>query len=383
MTIAHGRMLPPAERAEALARKFVEASLVAPTPGNPGLVLCWPSARMNKYQSLIYRQALAHGFAVERISALEDLETIFWPGSVIFHAHWFAQLAAGAETAEAYDVNIERGFAMIDAFVARTGAKTVWTAHNLLPHGSPFPEVDLKLRRRVIDRFDLVHVMEEHQTAVIEALVERDLPNTVVAPHPHYASTYADHVEHEEAREQLGFDPGTTVLLSFGSIQRYKKIAELVAAFRQAREFGRHDLRLMIAGYPSDREHVAEIVDLVARDPAIRFMPSKVPDEQVQHYFRAADAAILPYGGEQLNSGAAILALTFDCPVIVPDEPAFAPLRKFGIEPFANGESGSLARALAAAGSGQSQIDFAAFRAAHDPTTVSNRLFGAFSELCG
>jgi hypothetical protein len=42
-----------------------------------------------------------------------------------------------------------------------------------------------------------------------------------------------------------------------------------------------------------------------------------VPKDRAQLYFRAADLAILPYR-EILNSGSAVLALSFNCPVLVP-----------------------------------------------------------------
>jgi hypothetical protein len=75
-----------------------------------------------------------------------------------------------------------------------------------------------------------------------------------------------------------------------------------------------------------------------------------VPVDDMQLYLNAADLVVLPYG-ETLNSGAAILALSFDRPVLGPDRGAFAELAsEFGprvVQTFAGDvTSGVLATAL-------------------------------------
>jgi glycosyltransferase involved in cell wall biosynthesis len=50
-----------------------------------------------------------------------------------------------------------------------------------------------------------------------------------------------------------------------------------------------------------------------------------VPDSEIQVYLRAADLVVLPFS-ETLNSGSALLALSFDRPVLVPRQGALAEL---------------------------------------------------------
>jgi glycosyltransferase involved in cell wall biosynthesis len=51
-----------------------------------------------------------------------------------------------------------------------------------------------------------------------------------------------------------------------------------------------------------------------------------VPDDELQLYFAAADLVVLPFE-EILNSGSAILALSFNCPIYVPHSGALVELR--------------------------------------------------------
>lgn len=368
----------PCSREDSLARKFCEHSNTGASL--PALIVCWPSARMNKYQSLLYRNAANFGYAVERIGKLDELKEIYWPGPVFFHAHWFGQLSKSADSEAVFQQNIDNAFELILEFQQRTGSKMVWTAHNLLPHNSAFPEMDIELRRRIVEHFDLIHFMDESHPALLESLIDARPNQTLFAPHPHYGPAHADYVSREEARDALGFDPSSTVVLFFGSIRPYKGLEDLIEAVRKTRGKSRDELRLTIAGYPSDAAYVDEILKLIAEDPTIRFVPQKIADEDIQLYFRAADTVVLPYAGNQLNSGAAMLALTFGCPVIAPNEPAFSALTDYGVTTYDRGEPDSLSAALADI-SPSPHIVGEGFRKKFDPASVSDLFFAGIDQL--
>ncbi|MEO1170157.1 MAG: glycosyltransferase [Pseudomonadota bacterium] len=365
----------PCTREESLARKYCEIAFELADHGTPRLLVCWPAARMNKFQSLLYRCAPDCGFAVERISDLAELDEIFWPGDIVFNAHWFGPLRNGVADADELQANIDTAFATFDTFRARTGAKFVWSGHNLRPHRTAHREVEIALRKRILAEFDAVHLLDRNHASELANTYNVDIGHWFNVGHPHYGGAYADHIERAEAREWIGFDPGARILLFFGSIQPYKGIRRLIADFRAARAQGYDDLRLVIAGFPSDKDYVAEISDETSRDPAIRYVPSKVPDDDIQTYFRAADAAVLPYSGDQLNSGAAMLALSFDCPVIAPNEPAFERLSRYGIALYDNKDPGGLERALVDFDHRAIKTDFGAFRRNHDSRIISRAFF--------
>lgn len=373
--------LLPCKRPEALARKFCELADHPSREGLPRLLICWPSAHMNKFQSLLYRRAPEHGYAIERISKLAELDEIFWPGPIVLHAHWFGALSKNAEDGTEYQARIDEAFDAFRRIRAKADAKLVWTAHNILPHGSAYPEIDLALRQRIIDDFDRVHIMEQGQLSVLEQALGRTINNNIVANHPHYIGAYSDYIDRNEARELIGIDAGSTVILFFGSIQKYKGLDDLIAAFDGAQANGRNDQRLIMAGFPSDPDYVAEIYRRTAGMKNVQFLPQKILDNQIQLYFRAADAAVLPYSGSQLNSGAAMLALSFDCPIIAPSEPAFEPLRKFAISLYDKSIEGALQEALTHIGAANPDIDFSDFRRRHDPEIVSSAFFEGLDQL--
>lgn len=365
----------PCTREESLARKYSEIAADPASHEPPRLLICWPAARMNKFQSLLYRCAPDCGFAVERITDLAELEEIFWPGDIVLNAYWFGPLRNGVESAEELQANIDSAFATFDAFRTRTGAKFVWSGHNLKPHRSAFPETEIDLRKRILREFDAVHLLDGDHAGELKNAYDVDIGHWFNVGHPHYGGAYADHIERSEARERIGFDAGARLLLFFGSVQRYKGISRLIGAFQSARRKGCEDLRLVIAGFPSDKDYVEEVSRAASRDPAIRYFPSKVPDDDIQLYFRAADAVVLPYSGDQLNSGAAMLALSFDCPVIAPNEPAFERLSRYGIALYDNKDPGGLERALVDFDHRAIKTDFGAFRRIHDSRIISRAFF--------
>lgn len=66
-----------------------------------------------------------------------------------------------------------------------------------------------------------------------------------------------------------------------------------------------------------------------------------IPKEKVQLFFRAADGVVLPYT-EILNSGSALLALSFNRPVLVPEKGAMGELQDQVGDEWVNTYRGSL-----------------------------------------
>ena len=80
----------------------------------------------------------------------------------------------------------------------------------------------------------------------------------------------------------------------------------------------------MILAGPSYRQvENQKLADLVDATPGVSMTDRAVPDEYVQVVFKAADVAVLPYR-QVLNSGVLMLALTFGCPSVVPENPVTA-----------------------------------------------------------
>ena len=210
-----------------------------------------------------------------------------------------------------------RAFLTAIDLVRRRGAKLVWTVHNLRSHEQRFPRREADFFREFVARVDgFIALSRSGERAVREhhpALASR--PSFVI-PHHHYRGTYLDAVSRKEARQQLRIGEHTRTLLFFGQILGYKNVPTLIAT---ARELGPlPPTELVIAGRPKTPADAEALVAAAGGDPRIRLELGFVPPERAQLYFRAADLVVLPYR-EILNSGAAVLALSFDRPVLLPD----------------------------------------------------------------
>ena len=133
------------------------------------------------------------------------------------------------------------------------------------------------------------------------------------------------------ARRDLGLAADDDVLLFTGSLRRYKGLDALIGAFE--RMLPAHpSLRLVLAGATREEDPpLLERVAATARD-RILLVDRFLDNDELQLYFRAADAGVYPYD-EVLTSGSIMLAQSFGLPVVAPD---------FGMISEAVGEAGVL-----------------------------------------
>src|SRR5262249_6434345 len=85
----------------------------------------------------------------------------------------------------------------------------------------------------------------------------------------------------------------------------------------QFRALDDRDARLVIAGEAATAELEREIVRAAEDDPRVRLFLQDVADEELQVFLNAADLVALPYQ-RILNSGSALLSLSFGRPVLAP-----------------------------------------------------------------
>jgi glycosyltransferase involved in cell wall biosynthesis len=197
------------------------------------------------------------------------------------------------------------------------GARVVWTAHNVQPHDSRHPRLERWFWSAFMRRVDtVIHLSAAGQQAV-EARYPRlaNCPRAVV-PHGHYRGSYPDTVSRDDARAALAIPAGARVVTFLGLVRPYKNVPHLVRTVR-ALPFSAGDVVLLVGGAPRPPALADEVRAAADGDPRVRLMLEHVPDEQVQHYLRAADLVVFPFK-DITNSGSALLALSFDRPVLVP-----------------------------------------------------------------
>ncbi len=104
-----------------------------------------------------------------------------------------------------------------------------------------------------------------------------------------------------------------------------RSVPRLIEAFR---EFDDPAVHLFVCGRLSKRIDVEnDVLTAAAGDPRVHLVLRYIEAEEIQIYLTAADLVVLPYA-EILNSGSAILGLSFDRPILVPDMGALPELRQ-------------------------------------------------------
>lgn len=238
----------------------------------------------------------------------------------------------------------------------RRGVRIAWTAHNLVPHDDPHPDLGHRARADMLAVVDHVFVHFASARDDLAGAFGYTGPSTVV-PHPHFMDAYPPPPPRAAARARLGLPDDGFVALAFGRIRPYKGVGAIIEAFRQIA--GKRD-RLVVAGCREG--DVAGELALADGDPRVEVHARTIPHDDVPVYFGAADVAVTAHRAF-FTSSAAPLALSMGCPIVGPPIHHLADLagdqRMFPIEDGPDGLAAGLAHARDAAVT----VDRAAVRA--------------------
>ena len=181
----------------------------------------------------------------------------------------------------------------------------VRTVHNLHPH-----EVGTRAEQNLLARVD-------RRTSTFIRLnptteLEEGMCGATIL-HGHYRGRFAAHPRAEKRRGRV---------LYFGIIRPYKNVEHLIDVFT-SRERPGVDLR--IVGSPSAElgERISARVDT---EPSVSARLAFVDDDELVREITASELVVLPYA-EMHNSGAALVALSLDRPILVPRTPSNEALR--------------------------------------------------------
>jgi glycosyltransferase involved in cell wall biosynthesis len=207
------------------------------------------------------------------------------------------------------------------------GTRVVWTVHNLKPHEQDFPSRRLatlfwKLFPQQVDCF--ISMTRVGVEAIHERCPVLRKRHHEVIHRGHYPGEYPDEVDREHARRRLGLPADASVYVFLGLIRAYKDVPALIRVFGKLPD---RDSRLVVAGRPHDDALARDVEQAAAGDERVLTRLEFVPPAEVQLYLKSADLVVLPYA-EIFNSGAALLALSFGRPILVPDVPTFRELQE-------------------------------------------------------
>lgn len=296
---------------------------------NDHFVLAYgPVAQRNQFQALLYSAQDQFNVSIVPIHDLGLCGDIPWPGKVICHFHWIHDKTKNAKTEAEADEAVKYWENLLRR-IKENGHKIVWTVHNVMPHETVWIEQDKRIHQMMADAADAVHVMASDSATLTAPYYTLDERKMFVVPHPTYEGAQPDEISRAEARTQLQIGEEEFVFLSFGAIMAYKGYDRLMAAYDQLRGKTSRKTRLIIAGLPSDKALVDQIAAWGAGKLDVILDMTPVPHDKLQVYFRSADISVCPYR-RTMNSGAAMMAVTFDLPVLGPNSGGFLDIETSG-----------------------------------------------------
>lgn len=284
-------------------------------------VLAWPvHSPTNPYTPLLYSH-LGPDVDVEEFSAKRAIQKYS-----VWHVHWPESLLNIRNPWHAAS-KLAGFFAALDCLRAR-GAKLVWTVHNCRPHERLHPSMEERFWPTFVPRVDAIISLSPTGLAIaLDSFPQfRQLPSTVI-PLGHYRSEYPPH--DPDARKALGIPSQARVVLFVGAIRPYKNVEGLIRAFRQVKT---PQALLYVVGHPNSSGLAEGILREGSSDDRVHLRFEFLPPEDLSAYIGAADVVVLPYR-EILNSGSALLSLSLNRPVLVPERGAMGELKSdFGEE---------------------------------------------------
>jgi len=281
-------------------------------------IVIYPFWTSNPYQSLLQDGLSGRGHKVVRETMAPKTLPFHLIGKAlkgdVLNLHWFAHMYEGRSRFRFAARTML--FCLTLSIIRMLGTRVVVTLHNLVPHDCALRPCHIKARKVIFLFVNAVVVHSEpaKRLAVRHLGSERKFH---VIPHGHYRGYYPDDRDHAAARASLEIDPARNVLLFFGEIKPYKGLEALLQWFRNLEDDG---WTLLIAGKCEDPAYLTSLENSAPRNTSIH--GKFIPDRDVQLYMRAADCIVLPYR-QSLTSGVAVLALSFDLPIIAADNVAF------------------------------------------------------------
>jgi beta-1,4-mannosyltransferase len=304
-------------------------------------IIAWPAFK-NKYQNpynwLLYSHIRQQGVQVDEFSPSQflhhhyDIFHLHWPAeTIVYHPIWF--------------LSFVRALTMLILinWARFTGTRIVWTIHDKKPHQVLHPKLANWFQSRFVQCVDGYITLCQDGKEIAEKLFPllKYRPCRIIS-HGHYREVYPNQINIQEAREKLNLPQDGRLAVFLGLIRPYKNVIHLIRMFR---ELDPDNWILIIAGMPKPPELEDEVVAAAANDDKIKLILQFLPDDEIQVYLKAADLVILPFS-DILNSGSALLALSFDRPILVSNKGAMNELKSQVGENWVKLYSGELTPAI-------------------------------------
>lgn len=186
--------------------------------------------------------------------------------------------------------------------------KVICIADNITPHEPKF--YDTYFTKYFIKHCDRFVVMSE---SVLKDLVKLNRDKLrATNPHPLF-DNFGPAVSKQDACKHLGLNPDKKYILFFGFIRDYKGLDLLLNSFSKLNQ----DIELIIAGeYYTDAKPYQTLIKSLNIQDRVHQFNHFIADEEVKHFFCAADMVVQPYKNAT-QSGVTQIAYHFEIPMLV------------------------------------------------------------------
>jgi glycosyltransferase involved in cell wall biosynthesis len=223
----------------------------------------------------------------------------------VVHAQWWSYALAPV-------------YAVVLGLARLRGKRILITVHNVAPHEGGIVK---RYFNRAVLRTGHHFIVHSHQNKEeLQHVTGRRGDQIDVLPHGALAVPRTG-LTQAEARARLGLPdaPASRVVLCFGHVRAYKGVDVLLRAFAEVAR-NDADVTLVIAGNPwGSFDHYASLIEDFGLAHRVRLFLDYVATPEIEAFFEAADAVVLPYTGFQAQSGVGALALHFGRALIVSD----------------------------------------------------------------
>lgn len=291
---------------------IAEVSNSQTTSSQPFRVVHLPVYTDNPYQSLLMNAQRELGWEViDGGGGGNFLRTALrnWRPCVL-HFHWLHPYILRTTWLRSWTRGIR--FLCEVRMLRKSGAKAVWTVHNLSNHEDRHVSIERSITRKFARQCDLIFT--HGNSAVDIARAQFDIPESIpVRAIPHMNYCHLNQEESGSLSREPELRPRETTVAFLGRVQPYKQVVELVQAFRSCAD-ARH--RLLIHGL-ADPDYAVRVEQAIGRDCRISFENRYVPDAELRNVLQQCDLVACPSQGI-LTSGSVVLAMSFGKPVLAP-----------------------------------------------------------------
>lgn len=214
----------------------------------------------------------------------------------VFHVHWPDVLIRGGRRSRIMFRRL--AFAALLLRLSFNKIPIVRTVHNPAPH-----EGASKIDAWLLDRLDRMTTSWIRLNPYTAELGDGEMATIL---HGHYRDWFP---------ADSSVTPDPCRLIYFGHIRRYKGTVPLLKAFASLPD---PSLRLSVNGSPHPAELRKEVETVAVADSRVELNLSHIDDDDLAREVRRSAIVVLPYK-ETHNSGALLLALSLDRPVLVPE----------------------------------------------------------------